>query len=167
MNPGFEPPRGGAEARLPSTMNASTTEPGAVLAIDPGVRRFGVALSDPTRTLATPLTTLVRRKGKRAPVAAIEALVREHCVVAVIVGLPDGREGADLAWIDEIRRFAETLRTRTGLPVHLHDESYSTVEALSKLNEAQQTTRGEKGRIDAAAATVILQDWLDEHAKSD
>lgn len=142
-------------------------EPGPVLAIDPGLRRFGVALSDPTRTLATPLTTLVRRRGKRAPVGAIEDLVRVHAVREVVVGLPDGREGADLEWIEEIRRFAEALRSRTGLPVHLYDESYSTVEALTRLNEGPQNSRGDKGRVDAAAATVILQDWLDEHAKSD
>ena len=133
------------------------------MAIDPGERRFGIALSDPTRTLARPLTTLVRRRGKRPPVGAIASLVQEHGVKVVIVGLPDEGEGADLHWIEEVRRFAETLRSRTGLPVHLYDEAYSTVEALSRLKEGQRPVREDKGFVDAAAATVILQDWLDEH----
>ncbi len=138
-----------------------------VLAIDPGRRRFGVALSDPTRTLASPLTTLVRRTGKRPPIAAIERLVREHGVALVIVGLPDPAEGADLEWVEEIRRFAEKLEQRTGAPVRLFDEAFSSVEAKSRLYEGGRVARGEKGRVDAAAATIILQDWLDEHAKGD
>ncbi|MDH3223671.1 MAG: Holliday junction resolvase RuvX, partial [Gemmatimonadota bacterium] len=123
-----------------------------VLAIDPGRRRFGVALSDPTRTLASPLTTLVRRPGKRPPIAAIERLVEDHSVALVVVGLPDPAEGADLQWVEEIRRFAERLEERTGVPVQLYDEAFSSVEATSRLHEGGRLARGDKGRVDAAAA---------------
>ena len=90
-------------------------ETGAVLAIDPGQRRFGVALSDPTRTLASPLTTLVRRRGKRPPWKALEPLIREHEVQLIVVGLPSEDEGADPDWLEEVRRFAADLEQRTGL----------------------------------------------------
>jgi len=117
--------------------------------------------------LASPYDTLVRRAGKRAPLAAIHAIVREHDVGLVIVGLPDTAEGADLQWVEEIRGFARKLERRIGVPVRLYDEAFSTVEAMSKLEEGRGGARVEKGRIDAVAATIILQEWLDQHAKGD
>lgn len=137
------------------------------MGIDFGARRIGIALSDPTRVLATPLTTLSRRRGKRPPVAAILSLIEEHGVDVIVVGIPQEVDGADPEWTREIREFAAKLATRADLPVHIQDESFSTVEAESKLNSTGPLLKRDhvEGRLDAAAASIILQDWLDENAK--
>jgi len=135
------------------------------MGIDHGVRRIGIALSDATRTLASPLTTLQRRRGKRAPVRAIAALAEEHGVTGFVVGIPSPDDGTDPEWTAEVLRFAQRLERATGLPVALQDEGYSTVEAQSKLREKDGRRAREKERIDAAAATIILQDWLDESSQ--
>ena len=132
------------------------------MGIDHGRRRIGIALSDPTWTLASPLTTLTRRRGKRPPVGRLAELAAENDVCRFVVGLPREEDGADPSWIEEIRQFAAKLHSRTGLPVHLRDEGYSTIEAESRLQEGARRRKRDKKHTDAAAAAVILQDWLDE-----
>lgn len=137
------------------------------MGIDYGVRRIGIALSDPTWALATPLTTLMRRRGKRPPMRVLLSLIDDHGVERVVVGIPHEADGAPPDWTREIRDFASKLAERAGRPVELQDESFSTVEAESKLSSTGPLSRrvGQKGRLDAAAASIILQDWLDEKAK--
>lgn len=134
-----------------------------VLGIDYGQRRIGLALSDPTGTLASPLPTLKRRAGKRPPLKALTELVHEHGVVAVVVGLPLTLGGDDSDWTREVRDVAQALSERSGVPVHLVDERFTSQRAERAVRGIglPKTKREEKERVDAAAAVLILQSWLD------
>lgn len=131
--------------------------------MDFGLRRVGVALSDPTGTLASPLTTLRRRAGKRPPIGAIAELAREHQVEGIVMGLPLTLQGEEDDWCAEIRQVGEALARRTGLPVRWVDERFTTVQAERGIRSSglSKTDREDKARVDAGAATVILQFWLD------
>lgn len=134
---------------------------GRILALDWGELRLGLALSDESQTLASPLETLVRRRGKRVPMPRLLELVRLHRPTGVVVGLPlglDGREGPAAA---EARALAEAVARRTELPVELWDERLTTARALRAVRELGGATRGRKGDVDALAATVLLQHYLD------
>ena len=132
------------------------------LAFDYGERRIGVAVSDPTRTIASPLATLTRRAGKRPPWAEIAALVTEQEADEIVVGLPLDLAGEEGAWAAEVRGFGDDLQRRTGLPVHWMDERLSSVRAERSVRSMglRKGQREEKARIDAAAAAVILEGWL-------
>jgi putative Holliday junction resolvase len=134
-----------------------------ILGLDYGERRIGVALSDPTRTIASPLTTLVRRAGKRPPWAELEQLVKSHEVGEIVVGLPLNLAGSENPWSAEVRAFTEKLATRTGLSAHFVDERLSSVQAERSVRTSglRKTQREEKGRVDSAAAAIILQHYLD------
>ena len=93
-----------------------------VLGVDLGERRIGLALSDPTGTLATPLPTLVRRAGKRVPLAKIEELAREHGVEQLVFGLPLDLAGSEDEWCAAVRASGNALATRLGIPVAFVDE---------------------------------------------
>jgi putative Holliday junction resolvase len=136
------------------------------LGIDFGERRIGLALSDPTGTIASPLPTLKRRRGKRPPFAAIEELAKEHGVATLVVGLPLSLDGEDSAWTKEVREMGKKLSERTGLPVHFLDERFTSVRAEKALRAIglPKHKREEKARVDAAAAVLILQAWLDRRA---
>lgn len=137
------------------------------MAVDYGERRVGLALSDPTAMIASPLPTLTRRKGKRPPVAPIARLAEEHEAAEIVVGLPLTLEGDDSDWTREVRDFAAALADRTGLPVALQDERMTSVRAeraVRSLGLSKQK-REEKERVDAAAAVLILQAYLDSRSK--
>ena len=136
-------------------------ETGRLLAVDWGEVRIGLALSDETQTLATPLDTLVRRRGKRLPMARLLELVGRHAPVGAVVGLPLTGEGAEEASARSARELARDLAVRTGLPVELWDERMSTARALAAIREQGGTTRGRRGDVDALAAAVLLQHFLD------
>ena len=134
-----------------------------ILAVDYGARRIGLALSDPTGTLASPLTTLSRRAGKRPPWPELERVVREGEVERIVVGLPLDLAGNEPEWAAEVREFATKLGSRTGLPIELLDERMTSVRAerLVRSSGLPKGKREQKERIDAAAATLILQNYLD------
>jgi len=125
-----------------------------VLALDYGSARCGVALSDPTGTLATPLA-VVERPATRKGFAALTALVREREVGRVVVGLPLGLSGADTPQTTEARAFAERLRDALAVPVDLYDERFTTTIA--------QRAGGTSAAEDSRAAAVLLDDWLARH----
>lgn len=138
-----------------------------ILGLDLGERRIGVAISDATGTIARPLETL-EHASRKADFAAIAALVEEHDVGAVVVGRPlslDGTVGPQAAHVD---RTTEALAEHLEVPVIPWDERYSTATA----DEILRKTRKEKakrraradGEIDALAAAVILQSYLDSQA---
>src|SRR5688500_4665867 len=102
---------------------------GRTIALDYGERRIGVALSDPTRTIASPLVTLQRRAGKRPPWPEIARLIEENEVDEAVVGLPLDLAGDESDWTAEVRRFGDDLARRTGLPVHWIDERMTSVMA--------------------------------------
>jgi putative holliday junction resolvase len=133
------------------------------LGIDYGERRIGLALSDPTGIIAQPLPTLERRRGKRPPVAPLARLVEEHAVAAIVLGLPLTPAGDESDWTREVRAFGAALAERTGLPVAYLDERMTSARAERAVRSMglSKEQREEKGRVDAAAAVLILQAYLD------
>jgi putative Holliday junction resolvase len=134
---------------------------GRLLAVDWGDLRIGLALSDESQVLATPLETLSRRAGKRFPMPRFLELVEEHQPVGVVVGLPLTGEGTEAASAAAARELAELIGRRTGLPLELWDERMSTARALAAIREQGGTTRGRREEVDALAAAVVLQGFLE------
>lgn len=134
-----------------------------ILGVDFGARRVGLAISDPTATIAQPLTVLVRRAGKRPPVQAIADLAAEHDAQHIVVGLPLTLAGGESDWTREVRAFGEKLAARTGLGVTFADERMTSVAAERAVRSLglRKAEREKKERIDAAAAVLILQAYLD------
>jgi putative Holliday junction resolvase len=130
---------------------------GRLMAIDLGDRRIGIAISDPTGTIASPAGFIVRRAGKRPPVTALVAKARELGARGFIVGLPLDSAGRDSDRAAEARRMAVELEKKTGLPARLVDERFTTAAALRTVKEMKGSTRGRKGDVDAMAATLLLQ----------
>lgn len=136
------------------------THDGRVLALDLGEKRTGVAMSDPSGLLASPLTTIQNRSGSE-DFDAVEALIAEHHVRKIVVGVPLSLSGHAGAQARRAEEYAHTLSQRTGVPVTTVDERYSTAEAERKLREAGARPSTQRARVDAAAAAVILQSYLD------
>lgn len=133
------------------------------MGIDFGRRRIGLALSDPTGTVATPLETLERRTGKRAPLSRMERIGRERGVERLVVGLPLDLDGRETEWCVEVREMGERLGQRLGVPVAFVDERLTSVRAERAVRSMglRKRERERKARVDAAAAQLILQAWLD------
>lgn len=142
------------------TPDSPLPTPGRILAIDYGEKRIGLAVSDETRTVASPAGFIARRAGKRAPVAELVRRVEEFDATAVVMGLPLNDEGDETPRAAEVRQVAAELERRTTRPVRLVDERYTTAAALRAVREMGGTTRGRKGDVDALAATVLLQHAL-------
>ena len=138
-----------------------------MLGIDFGERRIGLAASDPTGVLASPVGTVERRRGKRMPLARIESVARERGAVGLVVGLPLDLQGHENAWCAEVRAAGDELARSLDVPVHYVDERFSSVQAEEALRAQgiQPSRRDERGRVDAAAAAVILQAFLDRERR--
>jgi putative Holliday junction resolvase len=138
------------------------------LGVDFGERRIGLAVSDPTATIARPLPTLVRRRGKRPPVGTILEIVATHAVEGLVVGLPLTLEGEESDWTRDVRAFAGRLAERAGLPVAFVDERMTSVAAERAVRSSglPRRERERKDRVDAAAAVLILQAYLDRRGSS-
>ena len=139
---------------------------GRLLAVDWGEVRLGLALSDETQTLASPLETLVRRAGKRLPLSRFFELIAAHRPVGLVVGLPLTGEGEEAESAAAARELAADLARRSGLPAELWDERMSTARALAAIREQGGSTRGRKADVDALAAAVLLQHFLDARRSS-
>ena len=122
-----------------------------VLALDYGSARCGVAVSDPTGTLATPLDPVLQ-PGTRKGLRRVAALVAELGAERVIVGLPLSLSGADSAQTAETRAFAERLGAAVAVPVELYDERFTTRLAGQ--------AGGRTASLDSRAAAVLLDEWL-------
>ena len=129
--------------------------------MDWGEIRFGVARSDEGQILASPLATLSRRAGKRFPMPQFLALLDADPVVGVVVGLPISLAGQETPSSVAARALAADVGRRTGLPVEMADERFTTALALDAVREMGGRTRGRKKDVDALAATVLLQQYLD------
>jgi putative Holliday junction resolvase len=134
---------------------------GRLLALDWGELRIGLALSDESQVLATPLETLQRREGKRLPMPRFLQLVALHNPVGLVVGLPLSLEGTEGDSAIAAREMAASVTRRTGLPVEMWDERMSTARALAAIREQGGSTRGRKADVDSLAAAVLLQHFLD------
>ncbi|PYO66715.1 MAG: Holliday junction resolvase RuvX [Gemmatimonadetes bacterium] len=140
---------------------SGVTAGGRLLAVDWGERRIGLSLSDETQRLAQPLTTLTRRAGKRFPMRQLCTLLEQHAVAGVIVGLPLDEQGEEGAPARAARELAAAIGRQTGRPVELWDERMTTARALQAVREMGGSARGRKGDVDALAATLLLQHYLD------
>jgi putative Holliday junction resolvase len=142
------------------------------LGVDPGRRRIGLALSDDSGVLARPWKTLAAEgdpeRTARAVAAAIaEARAREDLdIAAVVVGLPRRLNGEDNDQTAGARQLAEAIGRASGLPVDLQDERLTSVEAEARLAARESDWRRRKARIDAEAAAIILQDFLDARGRT-
>lgn len=130
------------------------------LALDWGERRIGLAISDPTGTIASPAGFILRRAGKRPPIAEVirRASALEAC--GFVVGLPLDDSGGETDRSIAVRAVGVALEARTGLPVILVDERYTTAIALRTVRELGGKTRDRAGDVDSLAATVLLQHAL-------
>jgi putative holliday junction resolvase len=139
------------------------TERGRVLGLDLGDARIGVAISDDDRRIAVPLGTV--RTGAPGDVKAIAEIVRDNDVTLLVVGHPLNMSGDAGERAHHAERFAKALTGFLQIPVVLHDERLSSVEADRALRESGAGGRERRRSIDRSAATVILQSWLDAHRR--
>ena len=135
------------------------------LAVDVGRRRIGLAVSDASGTLARPLETLVVAGAAEAVERVVQIVVRlsreEGGLSAIVVGLPVRLDGSDNDETPRVRKFIEGLRARTPVAVVTADERLTSREAESRLAVNERDWRRRKKKLDAAAAAIILQDYLD------
>ena len=131
---------------------------GRVLALDVGGKRIGVAVSDESRAIATPLRYVVRGQRDRAD---LRLLATEWNAELLVVGLPTGMSGREGPQAAEVRAFAEPLAAALGLPLDYWDERLTTTIAERMLIESGVRRAARRERVDAVAASIILQDYLD------
>lgn len=141
-----------------------------VLGIDYGARRIGLALSDPSGTLASPWRTIERPVSEASTLVTmineIDVLMHEdEGLGAVVVGWPRRLDGSPTHQTPIIETFARELGARIPIPVALQDERLSSHEAEERLATRERDWRKRKPKVDAAAAAVILQDYLDQRAR--
>jgi putative Holliday junction resolvase len=132
-----------------------------ILAVDPGEKRIGLAISDPDGMIATPLTVL-RHVSRTADAAAIAQIAREQDAGCILVGQALDDEGRPEPQGRKSARLAEAIRAQTKLSVELWDESGSTFEARQIKISMGVSRRRRSGHQDDLAAAVILQSYLDE-----
>lgn len=133
--------------------------PGRILGVDFGDVRTGLALSDPSRFLASGLETIAPGGLEKTAVAVAER-ARKEGAVAIVVGLPKNMDGSEGARADRCRQFAERLAELSGLPVVLLDERLTTVAASRILNEANVRGKDRKKVVDTLSAEILLQNLL-------
>ncbi|HET9848014.1 MAG TPA: Holliday junction resolvase RuvX [Candidatus Dormibacteraeota bacterium] len=131
-----------------------------MLAIDPGSVRIGLALSDPSGTIAQPLSVL-RRRSTTEDLQALTELVRQHDVEQIVVGLPRMMDGRLEAAAHEAQAFGEQVGRATGRPVAYWDERLTTVAAERYLIEQGKRRRKRRQEVDRMAAALMLQGYLD------
>ncbi len=133
---------------------------GRVLGLDVGSRRIGVAVSDPLGITAQGLETLQRR-NKRYDFEKLKRVIRQYEVKEIVVGLPLRMSGAEGIQSDKMNLFAEELRKRFRLPVHLYDERLTSAEANRLLRETDLSIEKRGQAVDRMAAILILQGWME------
>ncbi len=135
-----------------------------VLGIDLGSKRIGIATSDRSGTIATPYTVLLRCGSMGGDHRNIAKMVVEEEAEAVIVGLPLNMDGSEGKAAQAARVEAARMATVVGVPVHVHDERLTTVEADRVLMEQKMNAQARRRVVDKVAAAVMLQSWLDTQA---
>ena len=133
---------------------------GRILGLDVGTKRIGIAVSDPLGITAQGLETLQRR-NKRHDLAALEQVIRDYAVRAIVVGLPLRMSGVEGTQSEKMQGFAEELRKRFRLPVHLWDERLTSAEANRLLRETELSIEKRAKAVDRMAAVLILQGWME------
>ncbi len=136
-----------------------------VLGLDVGSKRIGIAISDPLGITAQGLETL-QRKNKRLDFEKLSRLVLDHEVAEIVVGFPLRMSGAEGVQAEKMQRFAQELRERVGLPVHLWDERLTSAEANRLLRETEMSIRRRGEVVDQMAAVLILQSWMEHRSQA-
>ena len=140
---------------------------GVRLGLDPGDARIGVARSDPSGFLATPVETVKRGCGDLQRIRAIAAeIAEESTLLEVVVGLPRSLKGGENPATEKVRAFAAQLARRLPVPVRLVDERLTTVSAESMLRDMGRKGQDRRSVVDQAAAVMILQHALDTERTS-
>ena len=137
-----------------------------ILAVDPGDRHLGIALSDPTGTIANPLTVIMH-VARRLDAALIAELAQRNEAVLIVVGQALDEDGNPSYQARKAFRLAEAIREQSSIPVELWDESESTREARMARIAMGSSRRARKGHLDELAATVILQSYIEAHRTTD
>jgi putative holliday junction resolvase len=143
-----------------ATASAKDLPSGRVLGLDVGARRIGLAVSDPLGITAQGLDTLQRR-NKRHDFEQLQRIIQEYDVREIVVGLPLRMSGAEGIQSDKMQIFAEDLRKRFRLPVHLWDERLTSAEANRLLRETDLSIEKRGKAVDRMAAILILQGWME------
>jgi putative Holliday junction resolvase len=131
-----------------------------VLGMDVGSKRIGLAVSDLLGLTAQGIKTL-QRKNKRLDYAELESVIREYAVTEIVMGLPLRMSGAEGIQAEKMQGFAEDIRKRFGMPVHLWDERLSSAQANRLLRETEMSIQRRGQVVDQMAAVLILQSWMD------
>ena len=152
--------RGAYNRGVSSEKGKSDQPAGRILGLDVGSRRIGIAVSDLLGITAQGLETLQRR-NKRHDLAALERVIREYAVREIVVGLPLRMSGAEGTQSEKMQVFAEELRKRFRLPVHLWDERLTSAEANRLLRETELSIEKRAKAVDRMAAVLILQGWME------
>jgi putative Holliday junction resolvase len=148
---------------LPHRGGAAVKDEGRILAVDPGDQRIGLAISDPTGTIASPLL-VVKHVARMIDAATIAQIALDQGAVKIVVGQAMDMDGNPSPQGRKSARLAEAISSQTNLPVELWDESGSTAEArASRLAMGVRRSR-RGGHLDEIAATVILQSYLEAHS---
>ena len=145
------------------TQSANSPRPrslGRVLGLDVGSKRIGVAISDLLGITAQGLET-IQRQNKRLDFGQLEKVIREHEVTEIVVGYPLRMSGAEGIQAEKMQRFAEELRRRFPIPIHLWDERLSSAQANRLLRETDMSIKRRGQVVDQMAAVLILQSWMD------
>jgi putative holliday junction resolvase len=130
------------------------------LGLDIGERRVGVAVSDPSARVATPVAVLDARK-LAADITPLARLIEDYEADEIVVGLPLSMNGTECAHAKTVRRVAEELSARLGIPVAYQDERLSSTAAERAMAEAGADSRKRRGSVDMVAAALLLQTYLD------
>jgi putative holliday junction resolvase len=131
--------------------------------MDVGSRRIGLAITDPLGITAQGLETL-QRQNKRTDFARLEQVVREHNVAEIVMGLPLRMVGGEGIQAEKMQAFAEEVRRRFRLPVHLWDERLTSAQANRLLRETDMSIKRRSEVVDQMAAVLILQSWMEAKA---
>jgi putative Holliday junction resolvase len=148
---------------LPDIFDVPPT--GRILAIDPGTKRVGVAITDESRMIATPLAAINRASWKKL-LSEIKAVIASYDAVAVVVGLPLNTDGSESFMSQEARKMAGKMRLSLDIPVCLQDERVTSYEARGRLWERGVEPSKTRQFVDSEAAVIILTDFLDRVSKS-
>ena len=138
--------------------------PRRVLGLDVGSKTIGMAVSDPLGITAQGLNT-IRRKNKRLDFAQLQAVIGQYEVAEIVVGYPLRMSGAEGSQAEKMQLFAEELRRRFQLPVHLWDERLTSAQANRMLRETDLSIKRRGEVVDRVAAVLILQNWLDRRGR--
>ena len=138
---------------------------GRILGVDYGLKRIGVAISDPTRTIASGLPTITN-KGWQQTFSQLNALIEQYKVVGVVVGKPFNMDGSKSAFCDKVEAFIFKLAGKVTVPIWEWDERLTTLAAERTLKMFDQSPSKKRKEIDKLAASFILQSFLDRLSKN-